>query len=146
MKCYQVTTQEQLNEEKRIRKAVFVDEQGVDESLEWDEFDVSPGACHHFLVTDGGQAVATGRWREYKPGIAKFQRIAVLASYRGRSVGRLLMETMEADARAKGCRGVILDAQCTAEPFYRKLGYEAVSQETFLDAGILHVRMGKNWG
>jgi len=146
MKCVKVTTEQQLTEEKRIRKAVFVDEQGVDESLEWDEFDLSPEACHHFLVTDEGEAIATGRWREYKPGIAKFQRIAVLAAYRGRSVGRLLMETMEADARAEGYKGVILDAQVTAEPFYRKLGYEPVSEETFLDAGILHVRMGKNWG
>ncbi|CAM3865386.1 GNAT family N-acetyltransferase [Cohnella lubricantis] len=145
MLCVRVTTEQQLTAEKQIRKAVFVDEQGVDESLEWDEYDVSPEACHHFLITDDGEPVATGRWREYKPGIAKFQRIAVLSPYRGRSVGRLLMETMETDARESGCSGVILDAQCTAEPFYRKLGYEAVSPETFLDAGILHVRMGKNW-
>lgn len=146
MECVQVNSEQELMEEKRIRFAVFVNEQGVDESLEWDEYDASPRACRHFLVLDGSEAVATGRWREYESGIAKFQRIAVLAPYRGRSVGRLLMETMEADARAQGCRGVILDAQCTAEPFYRKLGYAAISGETFLDAGIPHVRMGKNWG
>jgi len=146
MQCIRVTTSEQLAEAKRVRKTVFVQEQGVDEALEWDEYDISPETCRHFVVEDDGKTIATGRWKEYEPGIAKFQRIAVLSEYRGRSVGRLLMEGMEADARALGCKGVVLDAQVTAEPFYLRLGYATHSPETFLDAGIPHVRMGKNWG
>ncbi len=146
MHCIRVTTSEQLAEAKRVRKTVFVQEQGVDEALEWDEYDVSPETCRHFVVEDDGKTIATGRWKEFEPGIAKFQRIAVLSEYRGRSVGRLLMEGMEADARALGYKGVVLDAQVTAEPFYLRLGYQTHSPETFLDAGIPHVRMGKNWG
>ncbi|WP_027091505.1 GNAT family N-acetyltransferase [Cohnella thermotolerans] len=145
MESLKVTTAEQLAEGLRVRKAVFVQEQGVPEDLEWDEYDASPEACRHFIVKDGDETIAAARWREYKPGIAKFQRIAVLASYRGRSVGRLIVGAMEEDARSSGCTGVVLDAQCSAEPFYRKLGYETVSTEPFLDAGIPHVRMVKNW-
>ncbi|MBB6730367.1 GNAT family N-acetyltransferase [Cohnella zeiphila] len=145
MNCIRVATEEELGEVLEIRRKVFVEEQGVPADLEWDEFDASPDSCRHFLVRDGRSPVAAGRWRPYEEGLAKFQRIAVLAPWRGKSVGRLLMNEMERDARERGCSGVVLDAQRTAEPFYRKLGYRAQTGETFLDAGIPHVRMDKIW-
>jgi len=145
METVRVATMEQLAEALSVRRRVFVEEQGVPAELEWDEYDASPSACRHFLVRDGDVAVAAGRWRDYGQGLAKFQRIAVLPSHRGRSVGRLLMQAMEEDARGQGCLGVVLDAQLAAEPFYRKLGYAAKTGETFWDAGIPHVRMGKIW-
>jgi predicted GNAT family N-acyltransferase len=53
-----------------IRMAVFVDE-GVPADLEKDEYDVSPDACRHRLLSmDDGQTVATGRWKTFEPGIA----------------------------------------------------------------------------
>ncbi|MBB6669153.1 GNAT family N-acetyltransferase [Cohnella nanjingensis] len=141
MKCIAVTDSAQLAECLRIRTEVFVKEQGVSIDLEVDEYDASPTACRHFLALDEGAPVGASRWRAYKHGVAKLQRIAVLAAYRGRSVGRLLVRAMEADAAAQGYSEAILDAQCSAEAFYVKLGYEKVSDETFYDAGILHVRM-----
>ncbi|MNN97524.1 putative N-acetyltransferase YjcF [compost metagenome] len=50
---------------------------------------------------------------------------------------------MEELARELGLEASILDAQCQAENFYKKLGYEVISTEPFYDAGILHVRMQK---
>ncbi|MCC3373204.1 GNAT family N-acetyltransferase [Cohnella sp. REN36] len=141
MNCIAVNDSEQLAAGLRIRTEVFVREQGVPMDLEVDEFDASPDACRHFLALDGETPIGAARWRPYKPGAAKLQRIAVLADHRGKSVGRLLVRAMEADAAARGCTEAILDAQCSAEAFYAKLGYEKVSDETFLDAGILHVRM-----
>ena len=43
----------------RVRFKVFVDEQQVPEHEEMDEKDESPEACHHFLIVDGEQPVAT---------------------------------------------------------------------------------------
>ncbi|MFC5531962.1 GNAT family N-acetyltransferase [Cohnella yongneupensis] len=143
MKAMRVTTEEMLQQALAIRVAVFVDEQGVPMELEKDEYDASPEASRHHLLSAEGENVATGRWKTYEPGVAKMQRIAVLKPHRGKGFGSKLLEAMEQDAKACGYHSSLLDAQCSAEDFYRKLGYETVSTEPFLDAGILHVRMLK---
>jgi predicted GNAT family N-acyltransferase len=144
MKCLPITTKDSLREALNIRMKVFVEEQGVPRDLELDEYDETPSSCRHFIVGDDSGPIATGRWKEYEPGVAKMQRIAVLQPYRGMGVGRLLLQGMEEDARRSGYTESLLDAQCTAEAFYEKLGYVTESTEPFLDADILHVRMRKN--
>lgn len=143
MECKLVIEQSELEEGLAVRMEVFVQEQGVAPEEEVDEYDASPSACRHFLVTDGGEAVAAARWKTFEPGVAKLQRIAVRLPYRGRSIGRLIVSAMEQDAADRGYERVVLDAQCSAEPFYEKLGYTTISAEPFYDAGILHVRMSK---
>ncbi|WP_123040602.1 GNAT family N-acetyltransferase [Cohnella candidum] len=143
MDCLRVTTEEELQRAFSVRKEVFVEEQQVPLDLEMDEYDVSVDACRHFIAEADGRTVGASRWKEYEPGTAKLQRIAVLKSYRGTGVGRLLVQTMEKDAAAQGYRKAVLDAQVSAEEFYKKLGYVTESTETFLDAGIPHVRMSK---
>ncbi|MNI96548.1 putative N-acetyltransferase YjcF [compost metagenome] len=71
------------------------------------------------------------------------QRIAVHKDYRGKGYGRILLLALEERARELGLIFSVLDAQCHAEDFYSKLGYEVISEEPFYDAGILHVRMQK---
>lgn len=143
MEIIRVTHQDQLKECFKVRFKVFVDEQQVPEHLEMDEKDESPEACHHFLILDGEQPVATGRWHEYQPQTAKLQRVAVLKEYRGQSLGKQIILAMEQQARELNCTSSILDAQCQAEGFYDQLGYKVISTEPFYDAGILHVRMKK---
>ncbi|MZQ81759.1 GNAT family N-acetyltransferase [Paenibacillus sp. 5J-6] len=143
MEIIRVTHQDQLKECFKVRFKVFVDEQQVPEHLEMDEKDESPEACHHFLILDGEQPVATGRWYEYQPQTAKLQRVAVLKEYRGQSLGKQIILAMEQQARELNCTSSILDAQCQAEGFYDQLGYKVISTEPFYDAGILHVRMKK---
>ncbi|MCS7463293.1 GNAT family N-acetyltransferase [Paenibacillus doosanensis] len=138
-----VTTQQQLHQCLDIRKKVFVIEQQVDESLEIDEFDETPQSCCHVLYEMDGQPAATGRMRPYKSDTMKLQRIAVLKEARGTGAGRAIVTALEEEARRLGYAYTLLDAQCQAEPFYLKLGYVTVSPETFLDAGIPHVRMTK---
>jgi predicted GNAT family N-acyltransferase len=143
MNSRHVRTEEELKQAFAVRKEVFVEEQHVPLDLEMDEYDISVDACRHFIAETHGKTIGASRWREYEPGTAKLQRIAVLKSSRGSGVGKLLVETMEKDAAAMGYRRSLLDAQCSAEEFYRKLGYVTESAEPFLDAGIPHVRMSK---
>jgi len=126
-----------------IRMEVFVEEQGVPPELEMDEYDESPEACHHYVVYEEGKPIGAGRFKTFEPGVAKMQRIAVLKSHRGTGVGRFLLNAMEDEAKRAGYRESLLDAQCSAESFYAKSGYRNESEEPFLDAGILHVRMRK---
>lgn len=143
MNIIHVTAQEELESCFAIRIKVFVDEQNVPAEEELDEYDTSPEACRHLLLMDGDKPVATGRWKVYEPGVAKLQRIAVLKEYRSGGVGRLMVHGLEIDAREQGMDSAVLDGQLYAEGFYRKLGYTTISEEPFLDAGILHVRMVK---
>jgi predicted GNAT family N-acyltransferase len=143
MKILHVQTEQQLIACFAIRKEVFVVEQGVAPEEEIDEYDASPNACRHFLLLDGDEPLGASRWRPYDETTAKLQRVAVREPHRGQGLGRELILHMERDAQALGFTASMLDGQCQAEAFYRKLGYEVVSTEPFYDAGILHVRMRK---
>ena len=139
-----VATRDQLEQGLHVRFEVFVKEQGVSPQEELDEWDESPESCVHVLARDRlGHPIGAARFRAYDRETAKLQRIAVLKTYRSKGVGRLLVECMEREAAEQGFVYALLDAQVQAEGFYAKLGYTTISEETFLDAGIPHVRMRK---
>lgn len=123
-----------------LRRRVFVDEQGVDEALEWDGLDER---AEHFLARSepDGAPLGTARMRVVE-GDAKAERVAVLPRDRSSGVGRALMEALEDRARALGCPRVLLNAQVRVVAFYRRLGYEA-SGPVFDSAGIDHRAMSK---
>lgn len=122
-----------------IRYQVFVAEQGVPEDLEVDGLDER---CTHFVAIDGRVAVGTARMRTYHEGVAKAERVAVLAAWRGRGVGHALMDAVEAEAAATGHTAVLLNAQKDVVPFYLSRGYVSEGPE-FEEAGIPHQRMRK---
>jgi predicted GNAT family N-acyltransferase len=119
-----------------VRAAVFIDEQLIPASLEWDEFDP---ASLHAVVFLNGVPVATGRLLPD----ARIGRMAVLAQWRGHGFGSRVLEALMKYAAQRGEREVRLDAQCHAEGFYRRHGFLAES-EPFDDAGIAHRRMVKH--
>ncbi|WP_134703640.1 GNAT family N-acetyltransferase [Ammoniphilus sp. YIM 78166] len=139
MEALRVTSQEELDEAFNIRKAVFVEEQGV--PLE-DEFDEHEAHAEHILVYFEGQAVGTGRMRVVDD-IAKLERICLLAPYRKYGLGKLIIKTLEQLASEKGLTKTKLHGQTHAEGFYHKLGYETKSP-VFMEDGIPHVLMVKN--
>ncbi|MBY0280330.1 GNAT family N-acetyltransferase [Candidatus Binatia bacterium] len=119
-----------------LRRAVFVDEQGVDATLDADGLDDD---ATQFLAWANGIPIGTARLRVVE-GVAKAERVAVLDDFRGHGVGRKLMDVMEANARARGLTTILVHAQLAAVPFYEHLGY-AASGEAFDEAGIPHRRM-----
>ncbi len=120
-----------------IRKKVFVEEQGVDISL---EIDGEKGPYHYVLYNDGVAAV-TGR-ASWENGGWHIQRVATRKQYRGLGFARQLLTKIETDARQAGAKFLTLGAQDTAQGFYTKLGYQVVGAG-FIDAGIPHHRMDK---
>ena len=122
-----------------LRRAVFVDEQGVDPAIDADGLD---DACTQFLAWASGMPIGTARMRVVD-GAAKAERVAVLDDFRGHGVGRVLMNVVEAGARAQGLHTVVVHAQAAAVPFYERLGY-AASGAPFVEAGIQHVAMRKD--
>jgi len=122
-----------------VRHEVFVEEQGVDESDEYDAYDET---ATHFVAYDSGEPIGAARLREYADGVGKVERVAVCASRRGSGVGRALMATLEARAETLGFVTLKLHSQTQAADFYRSLGYERHGGE-FEEAGIPHVEMRK---
>ncbi len=126
------------SEASAVRTAVFVDEQRIPKELEWDEADHS--AVHALARNRLGQAVATGRLLPAHNGVAKIGRMAVHRVLRGTGVGKQVLLGLMQAARERGDQAIRLSAQCSAEGFYRRLGYTVVS-EVYEDAGIPHVDM-----
>ena len=122
-----------------VRKAVFIDEQGVPEALEWDSCDAD---ARHLLAEDAdGKPIGTARLL----GDGRIGRMAVLSAWRGRGVGRALLDEALRLARRQGMASVYLDAQVTSIGFYRRSGFVAYG-EVFPDAGIPHRRMKMHLG
>jgi predicted GNAT family N-acyltransferase len=125
-----------------VRTLVFEVEQHVASDLEVDEHE---DACRHILGVDDGKPIAAARWRIYKPGVAKIERVALLKAWRGRNLGTALMEAVISDIknRAPDLKTLRLEAQDHAIPFYEKMGF-AVVGDGFLEADIPHHAMERN--
>jgi YbgC/YbaW family acyl-CoA thioester hydrolase len=125
-------------EAKRIRSAVFIDEQKIPADMEWDDAD---GDCVHAVAYNRfGVALATGRLLEHVPGTAKIGRMAVLPGMRGSHIGRAVLDALMVAARERGDREVLLHAQTSAAPFYLRAGFQPRGPQ-FEEAGIAHVEM-----
>lgn len=117
-----------------IRRAVFIDEQGVPEDLEWDTDDA--GATHLLALDGAGQAIGCARLLPD----GHIGRMAVLPPWRGRGVGRALLAAAVEAARMHGHTMLRLSAQTHAADFYARAGFVAIGAE-YEEAGIPHVAM-----
>jgi predicted GNAT family N-acyltransferase len=132
----EVRTRAQREQAFAIRRAVFVEEQGVSEEL---EFDVRDDEARHFIAVRGGAPVGTFRLRVLH-GVAKIERVAVVAWARGAGVGQALLRAALAQAEAAGATEARLHAQTLAERFYTRCGFVAFGP-AFDEDGIAHVAM-----
>jgi predicted GNAT family N-acyltransferase len=133
--CIQLGTWQQLQKDaSAVRIAVFVQEQNIPEKLEWDEMDAV--SLHAVAYDEQGVAVGTARLLPD----AHIGRMAVIQSARGRAIGTQLLQRLITEAKQRGEREVILNAQQSAMPFYERLGFIGEGS-LFDDAGIPHLKM-----
>ncbi|WED54836.1 GNAT family N-acetyltransferase [Exiguobacterium profundum] len=130
-----------IEQAKQVREIVFVQEQGIDESLEYDDLD---DMCTHVVGLLDSEPVTTARLRPVDSTVGKVERVATIQSARGHGYGKDIMIEVERVAKRQGLVELRLGAQLTALPFYEKLGYEAFGDE-FLDANLPHRMMRKTW-
>lgn len=138
---------------REIRRLVFIEEQRVDEALEFDGLDAD---AQHFLAwqteLQPRLALGTARLRRLLPDEApshhvawKAERVAVLQAHRRTGAGRALMEALEQCAAERGAETILLHAQVAVIPFYESLGYTAHG-DVFVEADIEHREMEKALG
>lgn len=123
---------------RALRRAVFIEEQGVAEA---DEIDALDGEAIHLLATEGTRPVGSARLllRPAQDGtIGKIGRVCVLRDRRGTGLGAALIRAAVAEfAAMPGVAEVRLGAQTHALGFYEKLGF-AGTGPIYDDAGIPH--------
>ena len=117
----------------KLRKTVFILEQGVPIDLEQDNLDHD---LIHFLVRDGRHAIGCARL--HKNG--KISRMAVLDHIRSEGIGTLLLNFIHDYATQNNFRELHLNAQKHALRFYEKAGYKT-DGAVFFEAGIRHIPM-----
>lgn len=120
-----------------VRQKVFIQEQGVPEELELDEFD---SGATHALAFKGSQCIGTGRLVSIGGKQGQIGRMAVLSSFRHAGVGRSILERLIEHARSLGMESLILHSQVVAIPFYEKHGFQTQG-DIYDEAGIPHRNM-----
>ena len=160
LRVRRVSSQKEMAKALAIRMRVFVREQGVPEEIELDRDD---RRAIHFLAFAGSRAAGTARVVLHHNS-AKIGRMAVLKSYRGRGIGKKLLQRAIAMARRtevpeqrsevrgqksdiknkkplhRGARTIYLHAQVPVIGFYESMGFRCVGP-IFDEAGIPHRKM-----
>ncbi len=125
-----------------IRQAVFQQEQGVAEALEFDGLD---DEAVQFLAYLDDRPVGTARIRFLSQSTAKLERLAVLLDARKQGVGQQIMQTALKFLAERRVAEVRIHAQEPVKEFYQGLGFE-VEGDRFQEAGIPHFKMSKRLG
>src|SRR6266566_10147132 len=109
------------------------------------ERDSEDDSAFHLLLMDAaGNPLACGRLHLAAPGEAQVRYMAVDEHTRGCGYGSRILEALEAEARGRGARKIVLNARDNAVEFYRKRCYDVIGDAETLFGVISHVRMEKS--
>ncbi|HSR01999.1 MAG TPA: GNAT family N-acetyltransferase [Methylophilaceae bacterium] len=117
-----------------IRESVFIKEQSVPVSLEWDGLD--DDAKHLIAIDDENHTLGCARIVNQN----NIGRMAVMQEKRGLGIGLSLLNAAVEHCRTQDQMLVKLSAQMHAVPFYEKSGF-TITSAPYLDANIWHVDM-----
>ena len=117
-----------------IRRLVFIEEQGVPEEMELDEFDP---LAQHALAYSGTQCIGTARLIALPGDIGRIGRMAVLPMHRSAGIGSQLLGALIDQGRFQGITQFALHAQLSAILFYERFGFIAQG-DIYDEAGIAH--------
>jgi predicted GNAT family N-acyltransferase len=115
-----------------VRRRVFILEQKIPDSEEWDDADEN--SSHVLAFSEKRDAVGTGRLEP----TGKIARLAVVGGYRGHGVGSAMLSRLINEARQSGFAQVYLHAQTQAMNFYQKFDFVS-DNAIFSEGGIPHV-------
>ena len=117
-----------------IRKRVFIDEQGVPDEMELDEYDP---LAQHALAYLNSECIGTARLVTLPGNIGRIGRMAVLPMYRKQGLGGKLLCALLELSKSQGITKLELHAQLSAIAFYEQYGFIAQG-DIYDEAGIAH--------
>jgi len=96
-----------------------------------------------FLRDDSGTIVAAATGHTWG-GACELRQVWVAELLRSKGLGRRLMAAAEAEAIRRGCQQIVLTTHSFQAPgFYRKLGFEVISEITDCPRGHSHLTLRK---
>lgn len=128
----------------KLRTEVFVNEQNVPIELELDEKDNSEYTIHVGYFKDD-KLIGVARLIDMDKEVIHIGRVAIDKHHRGKGIGHKLILGCEDIAKKVLNRdfNIELSAQVYVETFYKKLGYNRIKNNIYIDAGIEHIDMKK---
>lgn len=128
----------------KLRTEVFVNEQNVPIELELDEKDNSEHTIH-IGYFNGDELIGIARLIDIDKEVIHIGRVAIDKHHRGKGIGHKLILGCEDIAKKVLNRdfNIELSAQVYIETFYKKLGYNRINNNIYIDAGIEHIDMRK---
>ena len=120
---------------RNVRDNVFSDEQGIPRHIESDGLDAT---AIHSIVFDKNIEIGTGRLLSD----GHIGRVAVKKQYRGKGIGKMIMQDLIDKATSMLFPKVWLSSQYHAKGFYEKLGFIEIGN-IYQEADIDHIKMKK---
>ena len=130
--------QEDVKTALKIRESVFVKGQGIEKCIDADGLD---DKSEHVILFYDNVPAGCARIRNAESG-SKIERVAILGDYRGRGLGKKLMEFTIDYLRENGVEEAHTDSQYQVKDFYAKIGFKEIG-EPFQEAGIKHIKMSR---
>ncbi|WP_228410556.1 tRNA adenosine(34) deaminase TadA [Erysipelothrix piscisicarius] len=126
-----------------VRKKVFVDEQNIDPSEEYDELDIlDHQQVSHVVAMQQNHVIGTMRLY-CSDRTMKIGRLAVLKPYRNKKIASKLVRYAIIQAENNGIDKIELNAQLSAMNIYKRQGFE-ITGEIYEEVGISHIKMIKH--
>lgn len=123
-----------------LRTLVFVQEQNISPKAEFDMYDSDQ--TNYLVIFYGQTPIATGRYQQDDLRTVRPDRVCVRREWRKKGIGRRVILEIEQLGRQNNCSLSRIHGEKQAIPFYKKLGYEVVSDE-FIEDGIICVKLEK---
>jgi putative N-acetyltransferase (TIGR04045 family) len=143
--CRVVQTADELAEHHRIRRAIFVEAQGLFDADDRDEHDDRADTLHVVALTAAGCVGAVRLYPIDDQGGWKGDRLAVLATARAHKVGPSLVRCAVAIGGARGGRRMIAYVQRPVVEFFEHLGWTPTG-DAFAYHGVAHREMSIGLG
>lgn len=122
----------------RLRQDIFI----IEQDCVYDDIDDIDPYCEHLLLKDKNNVVGCSR---IVPAHKKFEhpsigRIAIDKKYRGKGLGKKIVQKSIQLLSKKNTETIIIEAQSYLQAFYESMGFEQISESYMVD-GIPHIKM-----
>ncbi|BDZ30894.1 GNAT family N-acetyltransferase [Lactiplantibacillus sp. WILCCON 0030] len=109
-----------------LRQAVFVEERGIDATVEFDDKD-NDDRLYVVAYAAPNFPVATLRLEPQAEQVMRFGRVCTRKVYRGHGIGQKLLTAAEVWSQKHGYTQGLIHGEVTAQGFYERCDYQVIA-------------------